>query len=242
MPVVNQGGGGMPSVSTPSGGREPKRYARANEVSTLEVKHDFVYLAHPLRYDVVLTDRGAEILPSLTYLEFQPGLAGVLPVKGEMSGDPSFAIVNKQNKGWMVVPDDFECVAFGERRRGYRHVYDARGGPDMHHCSVWERPYSVGGQTMVQTDEAGYHQFLRDVAERVLPPMDPNVRRGLEAKLREMHRTSASARTRSYSAENACSMLEKKLKAFDVPEVKPTISGGRAPKAAPKASPGDADA
>lgn len=242
MPVVGQSGVAPPS-QPPGGGREPRPSRRAEALSTLDTKHDFVYIAHPLRWDVYLTERGAEILPAITELEFQPGLAGVLPVKGEMNGDPSYAMTAKQAKGWVIVPDDFEVTAFGEKRRGYRHVYDGRGGPDSHTCSVWQRPYQVGGVAMVQRDEGGFIQFLRDIAERILPPMDPNVRRGLEAKLREMHRTAASARSKSYMAESVADILEKKLEAFAKPTRDAGVGrSGRAPKPAPRATPGDEDA
>jgi len=242
MPVVSQAVGTPLQAANPSGGKEPKRVVRQLEASTLDVKHDFVYLAHPLRWDVMMTDRGPEVLPALTQLEFQPGLAGVLPVKGEMSGDPSYAITTKQSKGWLVIPEDFEVTAFGERRRGYRHVYDGRGGPDSHHCSVWERPYQVGGTAMIQRDEAGYIQFLRDVAAKVMPPIDPNVRRGLEARLRDMHRTAASASKNSYTADNVRAQLEQKLQAFTAPEVQPEIRAGKSPKPAPRATSGGDDA
>lgn len=242
MPVVSQAAS-PPTSQAPSGGKEPKQLRRATEISTLDVKHDFVYICHPLRWDVYLTERGAEILPAITELEFQPGLAGVLPVKGEMNGDPSYAITAKVAKGWQVVPEDFEVVAFGEKRRGYRHVYDGRGGPDSHVCPVWVRPYQVGGQSFSQRDEAGFFQFLRDVAEKVMGPMDVNARRGLEAKLREMHRTAASAAGKSYMAESTAGVLLKKLEAFARSDSSQASSRpGRAPKPAPKATAGDEDA
>lgn len=241
MPVVSQQGG-TPANAVPNAGKEPKRVARSSEISTLDVKHDFVFLAHPLRWDVYLTERGAEILPSLTTLEFQPGLAGVLPVKGEMSGDPSYAMTAKQLKGWVIVPEDFEVIAFGERRRGYRHVYDSRGGPDLHHCSVWERPYQVGGTAMVQRDGDGYIQFLRDIAEQVLPPIDPNVRRGLEANLKAMYRTAASAAKNSLTAEQSAEIVNRKCQAFAGPEPIPQTRGGRNPKSPPRATGGGDDA
>jgi hypothetical protein len=243
MPVVGQSAASPPPSQPPGGGREPKASRRALEISTLDTKHDFVFICHPLRWDVYLTEQGAEILPAITELEFQPGLAGVLPVKGEMNGDPSYAITAKVSKGWVVVPEDFEVTAFGERRRGYRHVYDGRGGPDSHVCSVWQRPYQVGGQAFVQRDEAGFLQFLRDIAAKIMPPIDPNARRALESKLREMHRTAASARSKSYMAESVAELLERKLVAFARPDIAaPSTRAGRAPKAAPRATPGDEDA
>ena len=241
MPVTSQAP--PPTMGVASGGREPRRTARAAEISTLDVKHNFLYLVHPLRWDVYVTDKGPEILPSPTELEFMPGLAGVLPVKGEPNGDPSYAITVKQAKGWIVVPDDFEVTAFEERRKGYVHVYDSRGGPDTHHCPVWVRPYPYGGQWLFQRDARGYHQFLRDVAAKVMPAMDPNVRRGLENKLREMHRTAKSASGKSYMAEGVASALEEKIEAFKIGDAPQGIGRpGRSPKPAPKASSGDGDA
>ncbi len=84
--------------------------------------------------------------------------------------------------------------------------------------------------------------FLRDVAAKVMPPIDPNVRRGLEARLRDMHRTAASASKNSYTADNVRAQLEQKLQAFTAPEVQPETKGGRAPKPAPRATSGGDDA
>lgn len=239
MPIVNASQG---HTTAAQAGRAPKR-ARSVEASTpLEYASNFVFLAHPLRWDVFVTDAGPEILPAITKLEFQPGIAGVLPVRGESDGDPSYALTVKRSKGWVEVDPDIEVSAFGERRTGYVQVYNGKSGPDSHHCDVWTRPYSVAGALYLDRDQRGYWQFLRDVRDNVLPPLDENVKRGLQRKLIEMLNTSKAASSRSHSAAQVAEDLRAKLVVFDGgAETAPAgrSRGGRAPKAAPRATMAD---
>lgn len=234
MPIVTSQGAALTNAAP---GKSPKQAKSQQAVSPLPYKANFVFLAHPLRWDVFTTDQGPEILPSLTELEFQPGLAGVLPVRGESDGDPSYAIQAKRNKGWIDVPADFAVTAFSEARDGYVHCYDSKSGPDSHHCCVWVRPYSVAGNLYHEEDRAGFHQFLRDVRDQVMPPLDANVKRGLKAKLEQMLKTAQAAASKSLGAESTVSEIRAKLKVFDGGAA-PVAGGsrGKAPKAAPRAS------
>jgi uncharacterized membrane protein len=234
MPIVTSQGAALTNAAP---GKAPKQAKTQQAVSPLPYKANFVFLAHPLRWDVFVTDKGPEILPALTELEFQPGLAGVLPVRGESDGDPSYAIQAKRNKGWIDVPPDFAVTAFGEARDGYVHCYDSKSGPDSHHCCVWVRPYSVAGNLYHEEDRAGFHQFLRDVRDQVMPALDANVRRGLKAKLEQMLKTAQAAATKSPGAASTVDDIRHKLTVFDGGAgVGSVTSRGKAPRAAPKAS------
>lgn len=236
MPVVNTSQGHSTAAQA---GRAPKRARSSEAASPLEYASNFVLLAHPLRWDVFMTDNGPEILPSVTKLEFQPGIAGVLPVRGESDGDPSYALTVKRAKGWIEVDPDIEVSAFGERRTGYVQVYDGKSGPDTHHCDVWTRPYSVAGALYFDRDQQGFWKFLRDVRDHVLPPLDENVKRGLQRKLIEMLNTSKAASGRSHSAAQVAEDIRAKLTVFDGGgDAAPAgrSRGGRAPKAAPRAT------
>jgi hypothetical protein len=212
MPVTTTA---APAQALPAPGRQPKKTRKAESGNPLEASSNFEYLVNPKRYDVFVTDQGLEILPLPTKLEYQAGLAGVLPVRGDPDGDPTFALAEKKRKGWIEVPEDFEVIAFGERRVGYVHVYDSAKGPDTAHLEVWVRPYIVGGEVFFEKDPAGYHQFLRDVRDKLMPPLDANVRRGLENKLREMRRTATGAASKgSLAARETIGVLEQKLEVF----------------------------
>lgn len=205
----------LPSNSSAAAaGAAPARAFSAAEALPLDHQPRFVFLAHPARWDVFEGPDGFEILPAITKLEFQAGLAGVRAVKGVPDGDPSFAIVEKQRRGWVVVPESLEVVAFGERRTGYVHVYDGRAGKGTVHLDVWQRPYLLGGAVFFAKDKAGYVDFLRKV-KATLPPMDPNIRAALQEKFGELLRVAKAAAARgSAAAAVTVGDLEKKLGAF----------------------------
>jgi hypothetical protein len=242
--AVTPGGAANAAPQAPAAGRAPKKRAAAvSQGPQLEFKANFCYLAHPARYDVFITDRGPEILPALTTLEYQPGLAGVLPVKGEANGDPSFALAAKKKKGWIEVPEDFVVEAYGERRAGYVQVYDSKHGPETHHVEVWQRPYVVGSEIYWDKDPAGYWQFLRDVKEKLLPPVDNNVLRALQSKLQAMKRTAVGAKSKgSQAAGDTITALDEKLKAFGAKgQAGGTPLRGSKPKAPPSVAKGGGD-
>jgi hypothetical protein len=99
------------------------------------------------------------------------------------------------------------------------------------------RPYSVAGNLYHEEDRAGFHQFLRDVRDRVLPALDANVRRGLKAKLEQMLKTAQAAATKSPGAASTVDDIRHKLTVFDGGAA-PVAGGsrGKVPRAAPKAS------
>lgn len=177
----------------------------------LDPSHNFRFLVHPVRYDVFMTGNGAEILPIPNRFEFQPGLHGVLPVKGETDGDPSHALLERSRKGWIEVPDDFPVTAFGEAMTRYSQAYPVKGG--QHHCEVWTRPYRVGVTVYWQRDFEGYWQFLRDVQAQILPPLDPNVRELLRQKFVQL-RKLASVKDTPYTRETIAA-LDLKMTAFE---------------------------
>jgi len=154
----------------------------------LNASSNFIFMAHPMRWDVFPVGNGEyEILPLLTKLEFQAGIAGVLPVKGKdlQDGDPSWALLAKQQSGWQAIPADTEVTAFGEKEVGYVHFVENDRG-EYSHLSVWERPYMLGSSVFFDRDQDGYIQFLRHCKTNILPPMDQNVGKALQAKLKEL--------------------------------------------------------
>jgi hypothetical protein len=140
-----------------------------------------------MRWDVFPTEQGYEILPLLTKLEFQAGIAGVLPVRGKdlQDGDPSWALLAKQQAGWTAIQNDIEVTAFGEKEQGYVHFVENDRGEYVH-LSVWERPYMLGSSVFFDNDRQGYIEFLRYCKASLLPEIDPNVNRALAAKLKEL--------------------------------------------------------
>lgn len=183
----------------------------------IDASCNFVYMAHPQRVDVYQTDKGPEILHMLNKFEFQPGINGVMPVKNRQDGDPSYALAAKAQTGWVQIPTNVPCVAFGEPVDGYVQRYENVNGYDVH-LESWVRPYVVGGSVEYERDAEGYIEFLRYVRDNIMPPIDENVKRGLKSRLTLMHRTAKSSR--SAMSDDIVEQMSAKLVAFDAPKAK----------------------
>lgn len=212
MAVKNESA--APTATVPAPGGAPVAPPSTASTLPLEAAPNFAFLAHPGRWDIFESDRGPEILPALTKLEFQPGLAGVRAVKGARDGDPSHAILEKQKKGWVVIPSNLRTRAFGADREGYVHVYDGKAGAGTVHLDVWQRPYVVGSAVFFAKDREGYIAFLRQIRD-LLPKIDDNVRAGLREKFSETLRIAKAASSRGSAAAAATvADLERKMEAF----------------------------
>jgi len=153
--------------------------------------HRFTLLCKADRFDVFETDAGPQILPALRVLRHQPGVSGVRYIKGAPDGDATHAIATLKRKGWVEIPEETECQAFGKTVDAYNEMFQGHRGPVWH--DVWNQPYFLGDQLYWNRDEAGYHDFLRMVLERFLGgKIDPNVKRALQVKLQTMARKAAS--------------------------------------------------
>lgn len=204
----------LPSSATlPEAGGEPAPIPGASRVEVLldlPPAHNFRYLVNPRRYDVFVTSRGPEILPVPSRFEFQPGLAGVVPVRGHEDGDPTYALLERAKKGWIEVPDHFPVTAFGVPMSRYCQAYRVKTW--LHHCEVWTRPYMVGPVVYWQRDIEGYYQFLRDVQREILPPLDASVRDLLRSRFLELRRL-ASVKDTPYTRDTVAA-CDQRLLAF----------------------------
>jgi hypothetical protein len=233
--------GVTPTTTAPAAGKKPNRDRHQRAQGDLDAACDFLFLVHPQRYDVYEVGKAEdgtplfEVLPAPTTLEFQPGLAGVEPVKDEQNGNYLVALAKKREKGWIDVPMDFPVTAFGVKQEGYVHVFSGKHGPDTVHLEVWRRPYKVGGTVFFERDGDGYIQFLRDIKEKILPPIDPNVLRGLKAKLQGMRQTAAGAAAKGHvGGEHTVGLLEQKLTAFSGAESARGAAGKKPARKAPE--------
>jgi hypothetical protein len=131
-----------------------------------------------------------EILPELSKAWHTPGMNGNGAGRGQGQGFVS----NLMGEGFVPVPHDIDCEAFGESRAGAplsayldRHQGVSRGRSVVYHSDAWERPYQLGNATDWKRDHEGWKAFLRKCLAIVSPDglvdlqvriaVDPLVRR-----------------------------------------------------------------
>ena len=220
-------------------GRAPARAPVPTPRLKLEPAHNFVFLAHPARWDVAVVGDEPVVIPRLRQFHYEPGLACVEPVKGSFDGDPTRALELAAKKGWQAIPRDRTVVAWEQEWDDYALVYDGHRGPV--HLSVWHKPYTLGGQVVVDFDDEGWLRFLANLLkDGVIAGPDRMVRRALELEFKgalNRYRTSAE---RSATAAGISETYEVKMRAFTVVKGGRPAGGGAADKPperpAPKSS------
>ena len=180
MPVQRQ------SFSGQSFSSDPTVAPRLPIVSVL----NFEYLAHPGRWDLFEVAPGKyEALPVLRTVSWQGGHNGIKPYRSPpapgVTGNAMPYVATQIQAGWHHVSTSTEVVAFGETRTGYTHGFQVLNG-DWHFTNVWRRPYLVGDTVHWDRDDAGYFEFLRQVA-KMIGPIDANVMKGLRSRIEAMH-------------------------------------------------------
>ena len=187
----------------------------------LRPSHPFVYLAHPARWDVYDSAFGTEPLPDLLKFIFQPGISGVRYVEGQIDGDPTVAIAEKQRKGWILVPPSMDgLTAFGAAVPGYAQRYattakSTDGRALYAYYSAWERPYQVGQETFFERDLEGYYHFLRIVKASLIPAIDENVLRRVSARIKDHLSSLLRAGLRAGAPHQDIDLLKEKSKALE---------------------------
>jgi len=134
-----------------------------------EPNGDFLLMAHPGRWGVSKTDKGYELLPVLAHFSREAGINGV--AGGAKKGDPvndTLARAYRVKKGWIIIEDDFI-------EGGYMRVHDTKYGPNAFTCTCWAQPMMAGNKPIIRNNEAMHWEFLRAVAEELLPPPVPEI-------------------------------------------------------------------
>ena len=106
-----------------------------------------------------------QILPRLYKAYHESGLNG----NGRHKGKGEGAIAAKEANGWIRVPHEIPCVAFGENRPGsaplestYLTRHRGRLGKATvdYFTTAWRRPRSIGPMTSWAFDPDGWQDFL----------------------------------------------------------------------------------
>ncbi len=199
-------------------GRKPVPAASPTNTLRLDPLADFVFLHHPHRWDVVLHEDKALLIPALRKFHFEPGVSGVHQVRATGLGNAAPALATLGERGWTVIDPNMEVKAWGKTEDGYVREFAGHRGPV--HLDVWTKPYILGGQVVLDIDDAGFIEFRASlVAARLVPPCDKIVRKALQTRMR---RAMIKRRTTETAQSIAASeVYEQKLAAFTV------IDGGK---------------
>lgn len=123
-------------------------------------------------------DHGA-IVPRLAKAWHTPGLGGNGRELGRGEG---FVAALRDRFGYLPVPHDIECVAYGETRTvaapsTYLDRYDGvdvKGRPCVYYTDAWHRPRRLGATTVWDWDADGWRDFLGRCLRLVTPgELDP---------------------------------------------------------------------
>jgi hypothetical protein len=116
-----------------------------------------------------------KIVPMMSKAWHTPGLNG----NGDHTAVRGLGAETKmQAQGFTKIPQDFECIAFGERRIGYLDRWEQRrndGLPGIVYWSdAWHRPRALGQRVVWDFDADGWADFLQRVLEYISPgKIDP---------------------------------------------------------------------
>lgn len=89
-----------------------------------------------------------------------------------MSGVPDTMHGYQRRMDRVMVPMDFECTAWGEKRKGYVQIEvgrDRNGKELLHHRDCWTRYRTLGGTRRAEFDADGWHD-LRKRVESIIHP------------------------------------------------------------------------
>ena len=163
MPITPSGG---PSLAGPS-------FARGNALSRAALqlpgsRDPWTYCVSPTRLMCI----DGEVLPELAKAWHTPGSNGNAAGVGQGQGFVS----NLMGVGFVPVPHDIECSAFGDSRAGaplsaYLDRYEgvSRGRPVVYHADAWHRPKQLGHLVSWEHDREGWKDFLRRCLALVSP-------------------------------------------------------------------------
>lgn len=131
--------------------------ARGDDLTLTRSSEAWTYWGNPM----VLQCMQGKIVPQLAKALFTPGLNG--NGKHRSRGEGWGRSMAEQ--GYVAIPHDIECVAFGKPRRGELSNYFERIEATGHvlHVEAWRRPRVIGRQTLWTAagcfDEAGWIDF-----------------------------------------------------------------------------------
>ena len=110
--------------------------------------------------------KAGEWLPRLKRLPLAPGVNAVRQSRNGGAVDPNLAIVQLQQRGFKIIPEDFGG--------GFvKQVPVAGGVAHMMHCDELKR---VGTRAVLRRDDDAYTEFQRSLlAEGVVEPPEPEI-------------------------------------------------------------------
>lgn len=206
-------------------GERPAPPPTLHQLLPMDPSANFVYLHHPACWDVEADAEGKmHIVPRLRVLRFEPGISGVESERGHTDGNPTRALAELGQRGWVVIPASLRVIAHGAEVEGYVRRYAGHRGPV--HLDVWSRPYKIGTRAVIDFDKAGWLAFrLQLVKDELIRPIDPSVRRALQLDLERAKRKRLN--NKLPTAQASAAPYEAKLDAFN-PAPAATPSTGKA--------------
>lgn len=156
-----------PAMSTPS-------LASTGSITLPGSNDPWDYMGNPM----ALICYHGEIVPSLAKVYRTPGLNGN---SGDRSG--AGAVARMSREGYVSVPHDFECIAWGKSREGaalstYIDRYE-QFNPDgqllhVYHMEPWRRFRMLGHERITDYDHDGKLDFLKRLMKFISPgELDP---------------------------------------------------------------------
>jgi hypothetical protein len=177
----------------------------------IEIQPPFLYFHHPASWMVIDGEDGPELLPQLSGIPVEPGVARV-----DKHGDPALMIGKRQSRGWALIPESAALATdTPDGQAGYIRRSQARRG--WTHHAAWMTWRSVAGRASVVTDEPGYHRWLRALVERgIIAPADPAiVARMLDQARDRLARASGRDTKPGSMAAKLAARAEEQVKALE---------------------------
>jgi len=150
--------------ATPAGSTE----ATKRKLLNLRPSKRFYYIHHPDAWQLIETDNGFEWLPLLRAFRITAGVNGVRLTGGKNPRpDDRNARVNLTDRGFTIIP--YESI-----EGGYCWRYAGKRGPI--YLERWAVPKQVGNRTIIKSDSAGLHAYMRHLIEaNYIELPDPDV-------------------------------------------------------------------
>ena len=189
-------------------GRAPVVAALTGRLLRLDAQRQFVFLAHPLIWDVI----GNRLVPRLRQFFFEPGVSGVEERKGQFDGDATHALADLERNGWKIIKPQ-KVIAFGAEKPHYCLAYDGYRGPV--HIEAWRRPIQIGNRVDFEHDEKGYVNWLVSLIEtEQIAPCSETTKKGLKLRLTRAMRKRFGNDRNAIAVANG-EIYEQKLRVLD---------------------------
>ena len=208
-------------------GRAPDPAPTAGNVLRADPSTQFHFLHHPLQWDVYGQGDAAVLLPRLRVFRLEPGVSGVIQVKGRNDGNGLNALAERKQDGWIEIPRG-PVQAWGKEFPDYCLRYDGHRGPV--HAEAWRKFTILGTRVVEEWDLKGWTAYLQGLVGKVIPDITSNVRRGLFLQMRAAGERRVS-NDRNLGAVRRGEVYERRLAALEA-ERKPVAARQELPSVA----------